>query len=95
MGVPVTFLASHNPQQFEIVGLLQSSDEQLAGTKILRTYEDFKEMKQDGTFTGSSGKKANGNPVLSGKPEKGNYLFNEANGEYVHSKYARILIIRR
>lgn len=32
MGVPITFLDKHNPTQFEIVGLLNSSDTELAGT---------------------------------------------------------------
>ena len=95
MGVPITFLDKYNPEQFEIIGLLQSSDEELAGIPILRTYNEFKEMRQDMTFTGSSGGKANGNPVLKGKSKKGNFLYNAVTGEYVHSAYARILIKRR
>lgn len=95
MGVPITFLDKYNPEQFLIVGLLQSSDEELAGTNILRTYNDFREMRQDMTYTGSSGGKANGNPVLPGKSKKGNFLYNPQTGEYVHSAYARLLIKRR
>ena len=95
MGVPITFLDKYNPHQFEIIGLLQSSDEKLAGVPILRTYNDFKEMRQDMTFTGCSGGKANGNPVLAGKSAKGNFLYNPQTGEYVHSAYARILIRRK
>lgn len=95
MGVPITFMDKYCPEQFEIVGLLQSSTEEQAGIKILREYNDFKEMRQDGSFTGASGGKANGNPVLLGKSKKGNFLFNEKTGEYVHSAYARILIKRR
>ena len=66
MGVPITFMDKYNPEQFEILGLLQSSTEEQAGIPILRTYNDFREMRQDMTYTGSSGGKANGNP---GKPE--------------------------
>ena len=95
MGVPVTFLDKYNPEQFEIIGLLQSSDEKLAGIPILRTYNDFKEMRQDMSYTGCAGTKANGNPVLKGKSEKGNFLYNPITKEYVHSAYARILIKRR
>lgn len=94
IGVPITFLACYNPMQFRIIGLLQSSDKALAGIEVLRTYEDFREMRQDGTYTGCSGIKANGNPVIKGKSAKGNFLFNAKTGEYVHSKYARILIQR-
>ena len=39
-------------------------------------------MRQDGTFTGSSGGKANGNPVIKEKPIKGNFLYNVITGEY-------------
>lgn len=95
MGVPVTYMDKHNPEQFEIIGLLQSSSDEQAGTPNLRYYNDFKEMRQDMTFTGSRGGKANGNPVLAGKSKKGNFLYNEKTGEYVHSVYARILIRRK
>lgn len=92
MGVPITFMDKYNPEQFIILGLLQSSTEEQAGIPILRTYNDFKEMRQDMSYTGSSGGKANGNPVLAGKSEKGNFLYNEVTKEYVHSVYAKIVI---
>ena len=92
MGVPISFLDKYCPEQFEIIGLLQSSSDEQAGIPNLRYYNDFKEMRQDMTYTGSSGGKANGNPVLKGKSEKGNFLYNPITEEYVHSVYARILI---
>lgn len=95
MGVPITFLDKYNPEQFEIVGMLQSSTDEQAGIPNLRYYNDFKEMRQDMTFTGASGRKANGNPVVKGKPLKGNFLYNQATDEYVHSVYARIVIRRK
>ena len=95
MGVPITFLDKYNPDQFEIVGLLNSSSEELAGIKCTRKYFDFKEIKQDLTFTGASGNKTNGNPVIKGKPNKGNYYINTKTGETVYSLYARILIRRK
>ena len=49
-------------------------------------------MRQDMTYTGSSGGKANGNPVVQGKASKGNFLYNSETDEYVHSVYARIVI---
>ena len=63
MGLPKSFLDKYCPEQFEILGLLQSSTDEQAGTPNLRYYNDFKEMRQDMTYTGSSGGKANGNPV--------------------------------
>ena len=92
MGVPISFLDKYCPEQFEIIGLLQSSTDEQAGIPNLRYYNDFKEMRQDMTYTGSSGGKANGNPVLKGKSEKGNFLYNPITEEYVHSVYARFLI---
>lgn len=95
MGVPITFLDKYNPEQFEIIGLLQSSTDEQAGIPNLRYYNDFKEMRQDMTYTGASVGKANGNPVIKGKSEKGNFLYNPSTKEYVHSVYARILIRRK
>ncbi len=95
MGVPITFMDKYNPEQFEIIGLLQSSTDEQAGIPNLRYYNDFLEMRQDMSYTGSKGGKANGNPVLQGKSIKGNFLYNEKTGEYVHSVYARILIRKK
>ena len=58
MGVPITFMDRDNPEQFEIVGLLHSSTDEQAGIPNLRYYNDFKEMRQDMSFTGASGGKA-------------------------------------
>ena len=95
MGVPITFLDKYNPEQFEILGLLQSSTDEQAGIPNLRYYNDFKEMRQDMTYTGASGGKANGNPVVQGKSAKGNFLYNPITKEYVHSVYARVLIRKK
>lgn len=95
MGVPITFMDKYNPDQFEILGLLQSSTDEQAGIPNLRYYNDFKEMRQDMSFTGASGGKANGNPVIKEKPLKGNFLYNPITKEYVHSVYARIVIHKK
>ena len=94
-GVPITFLDKYNPEQFEILGLLQSSTDEQAGISNLRYYNEFKEMRQDMSFTGASGGKANGNPVIKEKPLKGNFLYNPITNEYVHSVYARIVIRKK
>lgn len=95
MGVPITFMDKYNPEQFEIIGLLQSSTDEQEGIPNLRYYNDFKEMRQDMSFTGASGGKANGNPVIKEKPLKGNFLYNPITKEYVHSVYARIVIRKK
>lgn len=95
MGVPITFLDKYSPEQFEIIGLLNSSSELLAGIKELRIYDEFKEVKQDGSFTKATGKKTRGNPVINGKAKSGNYYINPNTGECVHSTYARILICKK
>ena len=94
-GVPITYLDKYNPEQFEIIGMLQSSTDEQAGIPNLRFYNNFREMRQDMSYTGASGGKANGNPVIKEKPKKGNFLYNEKTGEYVHSVYARIVIRRK
>lgn len=89
MGVPVTFMDKYNPDQFEIIGLVNGKD-YLAGIKTTKNYKDYEETRQNGTKTGSGGGKINGNPVLRGKPKSGNYFV--LNDEVVHSTYARIFI---
>ena len=89
MGVPITFLDRYSPDQFEIVGLTQRGchDESLETKK----YDDYWEMRPDGTRTGSSGSKTNGNPNLAMNDGKHNYFIN-ADGHVVQSCYQRILI---
>ncbi len=90
MGVPITFVSQHNPEQFEILGLSQKYG---FGLETTKTYDDYREIKEDGTPTGSSGKKTNGNPMIKGKPKKGNYY--QLGDEIVHSLYSRIFIRRK
>lgn len=89
MGVPITFMDKYSPEQFEILGLSQKWGYGLQSNK---KYDDYKEMKQDGTPTGSTGKKTNGNPMLVGKPAKGSY-YTDGN-VCVRSLYSRIFIRR-
>ena len=60
-----------------------------------KCYDSYREIRQDGTFTGSSGKKIDGHPVLKGRPEKSNYYINETDGDIVHALYSRIFIKRK
>ena len=87
MGVPITFLDKYNPEQFEILGLSQKVGMGLESKKF---YNDYWEMRKDGTKTGSSGQKTNGNPVMKGRSPSNNYFTNGV--ETVYSLYARIFI---
>lgn len=89
MGVPITFLDKYNPDQFEIVGVSYLWDE---GITSHRLYNDYVEMRPDGTRTGMSGQKANGLAVLEGNPGKGNYLKN--GDREVHTLYKRLFVRR-
>ena len=88
IGVPITFFGKYNPRQFEILGLAGKDG---FGLKSTKTYNEYKEIRQNGEFTGSSGAKANGNPVMRGKPMKNNYFVRD-DGECVYSLYARMFI---
>lgn len=87
MAVPITFMDKYNPDQFEILGLSQKYG---FGLKSNKFYDEYKEVTHEGILTGSSGKKTNGNPVMEGIPEKGNYYTNGVRN--VHSLYGRIFI---
>ena len=90
MGVPITFLDKYNPEQFEILGFSSLWDQ---GFQSHTFYDDYAEMRPDGTKTGLSGQKANGYPILKGRPRKGNYLIRGE--EVVHTLYRRIFIRRK
>jgi hypothetical protein len=91
MGVPISFLSKYSPIQFEIIGLSMRDG---FGLQSNKKYDDYREIRQDGTFTGSSGKKTNGNPMIKGKPIKGNYYIDEQ-GNCAYSLYDRLFIIHR
>lgn len=89
MGVPITFLDKYSPDQFTILGLTQRGCH--PESMELKKYDDYKEMKPDGTPTGSSGGKTNGNPNLAKNDGRHNYFIN-AEGHVVQSCYQRIFI---
>lgn len=88
MGVPITFVDKFNPKEFKILGLSQKEG---LGLQSTVDYSEYKEVRQNGKFTGASGKKTNGNPVLKGKPKKGNFYINKE-GRTVFSLYGRIFV---
>lgn len=92
IGVPVTFLDKYCPAQFEILGLVNGKDD-LVDIKTTKNYKSYRETRQNGEETGANGGKIYGNPVLVGKPDKGNYFTDGTN--CVYSTYARIFIRRK
>ena len=88
MGVPISILDKHCADQFEIIGLSMKYG---FGLKSDKLYDKYKEIRPNGTFTGSSGRKTNGNPMIEGKHEKNNYYINDK-GNCAYSLFDRIFI---
>ena len=92
MGVPISFLDKYCPEQFEILGATQRGcHDEVPDTK---KYDDYWEVKSDGTPTGSSGNKTNENANLVGNDGKKNYFINKE-GRIIQSAYQRIFIKRK
>ncbi len=92
MGVPVSFLSKYNPDQFEILGSTQRGCHNMVPDT--KKYNDYWEMRQDGSRTGSSGNKTNENGNLEGNDGKKNYFIN-SDGHVVQSAFSRIFIKHR
>lgn len=92
MGVPITFLNTYNPDQFEILGLTTSPThyDNNVGAKRVKVYTNTKYCKGS-TIKDDSG--VNRGPAILriDKPSKGFYIADNVNG-YLEVKYARILI---
>jgi hypothetical protein len=92
MGVPISFLDKYCPDQFVIMGATQRGcHDEVPDTK---KYDDYWEVKPDGTPTGSSGGKTNENANLLGNDGKKNYFINKK-GRIIQSAYQRIFVKRR
>jgi len=89
MGVPISFLDKYNPEMFEILGATQRGcHDAVPDTK---KYDDYWEVKQNGTPTGSSGSKTNENANLVRNDGKKNYFINK-DGRIIQSAFQRIFI---
>lgn len=92
MGVPISFLDKYCPEQFDILGATQRGcHDEVPDT---RKYDDYWEVKPDGTPTGSSGNKTNENANLLGNDGKKNYFINK-DGRVIQSAYQRIFIRKK
>ena len=92
MGVPISFLHKYSPDQFEILGATQRGCHDLVPD--FKKYDEYWEVKPNGTPTGSSGGKTNENANLEGNDGKKNYFINKE-GHVVQSAYQRIFIRHR
>ncbi|MBD8583781.1 adenine-specific methyltransferase EcoRI family protein [Frigoribacterium sp. CFBP 8766] len=88
MGVPITFLGKHNPEQFEIVGIAKAPLGEPS-----RIYP--KQTQVGKTGARSAVRKLNDGPALKVKKPPIEKTYYEVDGEYYIQLYARILIRRR
>ncbi len=89
MGVPITFLDKYNPDQFQILGATQRGcHDEVPDTQ---KYDEYWEVRQDGSKTGSSGGKTNENANLVGNDGRKNCFVNKE-GKVIQSAYQRIFI---
>lgn len=88
MGVPLTFLDRHNPNQFEIIGVTQSwSDGRI------KTYPTQIQVGADGSRSNVT--KLNDGAALKLDSPPRNATYYMVDGEYYMKVYARILIRRK
>lgn len=92
MGVPISFLDKYSPEQFELLGCTQRGCHDAVPDTV--KYDDYWEVRQDGSRTGSSGGKTNENANLVGNDGKKNYFTNE-DGRIIQSAYQRVFIRHR
>lgn len=92
MGVPISFLDKYSPEQFDILGSTQRGCHDLVPDR--KKYDEYWEVRQDGSKTGSSGSKTNENGNLVGNDGKKNYFIND-DGRIVQSAFSRIFIKHR
>ena len=92
IGVPITFLDKHNPEQFEIVGLAPER-----GGFVLQNKKYINAIQHNRDGSAQTGNKVNDGPVLAWneKPSKYPYYTADNSEQYLQVLYARILIKRR
>lgn len=96
MGVPITFLDKHNPEQYMIVGLAPERLNPNESSLQIKRYVNAVQHKKDGTTC--SGNKVNDGPVIvhDNVPSKFPYYTSETvPDKYLEVLYARILIRRK
>ena len=93
MGVPITYLGNHNPEEFEILGATQRECHELVPD--IKKYDDYKEiLNSTNEKTGASGGKTNENANLIGRGH-GKTFFRNNEGREIYSCYQRLFIKKR
>jgi hypothetical protein len=93
MGVPITYLGNHNPEEFEILGATQRECHELVPDT--KKYDDYKEiLNSTNEKTGASGGKTNENANLIGRGH-GKTFFRNNEGREIYSCYQRLFIKKR
>ena len=93
MGVPITFLASYNPEQFEILGMTKTpicftNAKEAQRTKV---YKEVTQHSRNGKT--SSGNKVNdGSVLIVDTPPKKTYYTTEDVDGYLTAQYPRMII---
>lgn len=100
MGVPISFMGSYNPDEYEIIGLAPERLSEDDSTLQIKKYKNAKQhtLGKDGIEIISSGNKVNDGPVIihDSKPPKYPYYTCESeNGKFLEVLYARILIRKK
>lgn len=92
MGVPITFMDYYDPNAWEVLGFTKST--QALSLPEIGEYDDYIEMRPDGTPTGGTGRKVKGNAKLLGNDGKHNFYIN-ADGRVFQATYTRFFIKRK
>lgn len=89
MGVPITFLADYNPDQFELLGVssAMSNEDSL---NLHKDYSQYIGYKQNGQRNGRTGSTFGNAPVI--EKDDGKAVYYEYNGRRVQATYARLFI---
>lgn len=92
MGVPMSFIGTYNPDQFEIVGTVSASQNE--GTlNTGKKYNKYIGYRQDGTLNGRTGSTFGKCPVIVKDDRKHPYY--EKDGIRVQATYPRIFIVHK
>lgn len=92
MGVPITFMDSYCPEQFDIVGTISAPSDKNT-LNFGKNYSDYIGYKQDGTLYGRTGSTFGKCPVIVMDDKKHPYY--EKNGIRVQATYHRIFIRKK
>ncbi len=92
MGVPMSFVGSYNPEQFEIVGTVSAKQNE-GSLNTGKSYKAYIGYRQDGTLNGRTGSTFGKCPVIV--KDDGKHPYYVKDGVRVQATYPRIFIKHR